>query len=116
MKKVQKTSVSVGGKNIIRVDPRRIEEDGDFGWTIVVADRGFVWVGDTMRMGESVYMANAWNIRQWGVKKGLGELAVEGPKGETELDPIPSVVIPMRAVIAFVPADGKVWSEALKKR
>ncbi len=104
-----KNTVTVGGKNILRVDPQTVENTGDYGWCIVVADRGFVWVGDTLRCGDSVYMANAYNIRQWGTQKGLGELATEGPKSETELDPVPSVVIPMRAVIAFVPADRAKW-------
>lgn len=109
MSKATTKTVQVGGKSIIKVDPTIVENTGDFGWCIVVADRGFVWIGDTCRHGDSVYMANAQNIRQWGTQKGLGELAMEGPKAETELDPVPSVVIPMRAVIAFVPADRAKW-------
>lgn len=102
-------TVTFAGKKMIRVDPQKIENTGNLGWTIVVADRGFVWIGDTLRLGDSVYMANAQNIRQWGTTKGLGELAMEGPKAETELDPVPAVIVPMRAVIAFIPADRAKW-------
>ncbi len=109
-------SVKVGGKSLIRVDPEVVENTGNLGWCIVIADRGFVWIGDTVRHGDSVYMANAWNIRQWGTQKGLGELAMEGPKSETEIDPVPAVVIPMRAVIAFIPADNALWTKAIKNK
>lgn len=93
----------------INVDPKRIENSGDYGWSIVVADRGFVWIGDCLREGDSVFMANAQNIRQWGTTKGLGELASHGPTRETELDPIDCLIIPMRAVIAIIPSDTAKW-------
>ena len=93
----------------ISVDPHRIEEGGDYGWSIVVADRGFVWIGDTLREGDSLFMSNAQNIRQWGTTKGLGELASHGPTKETELDPVDCLIVPMRAVIAVIPSDRTKW-------
>lgn len=106
-----KKTIHVGNKIVQRVDPQSCEENGDYGWCIVVADRGFVWIGDTLRCGDSLYISNAQNIRQWGTEKGLGELAMEGPKEGTELDPVPVVIVGMRAVIAIVPADREKWAK-----
>lgn len=102
-------TTKVGKKTIVRLDPGHIEDTGDYGWAIVLADRGFVWIGDTVKLGDSFYMANVQNIRQWGAKRGLGELATEGPKAETEMDPVPSVIVPARAVLAIIPAVRSVW-------
>ena len=104
-------AITVGGVKVARVDPATMENTGDYGWSIVVADRGFVWVGDTIRHGDSVYMANAFNIRQWGTKRGLGQLALEGPQPESEIDPVGVVVVPMRAVIAFMPTPRQLWNK-----
>ena len=53
---------------------------------IIVADRGWVFVGDCEDMDDgSVTIRNAFNIRVWGTTKGLGEL-VNGPLGSTKYD------------------------------
>jgi hypothetical protein len=50
---------------------------------IVVADRGWVFVGDCEDNEDgTVTIRNARNIRQWGTTKGLGEL-VDGPTAKT---------------------------------
>lgn len=101
----------------IVLSPEKIDEDGAFGWSIVVVDRGFVYVGNSLRHGDSIYCANGYNIRTWGAKRGLGELAMTGPTGETELDPVSCVIIPMRAIIHIIPAksDPKLWAKASKR-
>lgn len=68
---------------------------------IVVADRGWVFVGKTTIQGDMVKLENARCIRRWGTSTGLGELA-DGPKAETKLDNYGEVTIPLRAVVAFV--------------
>lgn len=53
---------------------------------IIVADRGWVFVGDcTDNDDKSVTIYNAKNIRRWGTKEGLGEL-VYGPLESTIYD------------------------------
>lgn len=53
---------------------------------IIVADRGWVFVGDcTDNEDGSVTIRNAKNIRNWGTTKGLGELA-NGPTNKTQTD------------------------------
>lgn len=69
---------------------------------IVVADRGWVWVGRTAEQGDKVVISDARNVRYWGTKRGIGQLALEGPQPDTKLDPAGTVVVPARAVIAVI--------------
>lgn len=98
-----------GIKPAINIDPHRIEKSGVYGWSIIVADRGFVWVGDCLRENDSLFVSNAQTIRQWGTTKGLGQLATFGPTEDTELDPVECLFIPWRAVIAILPARQDKW-------
>jgi len=53
---------------------------------IVVADRGWIFVGDCEDHADgTVTIASSKNIRRWGTKAGLGELA-NGPLPETKAD------------------------------
>lgn len=75
---------------------------------IVVADRGFVYVGHVEEMTDYLRLTNAKNIRFWGTKNGLGEL-VNGPLNETKLDKVGTLRIPNRAVISIIDVDQKAW-------
>ncbi len=79
------------------------------GFAIVVLDRGFVYVGDVEISGDWCVIQNARNIRYWGTKKGLGELALDGPKKETRLDAIGTIRAPMRAVISVIDTKADKW-------
>ena len=53
---------------------------------IIVADRGWVFVGDCEDHEDgSVTIRNAKNIRNWGTTKGLGQLSA-GPTSSTKYD------------------------------
>lgn len=82
---------------------------------IVVLDRGWVYVGDVTREDDFLRIDNAWNIRRWGTSKGLGELAHEGPKRNTQMDPAGIVRAPLRAVIALLDCSPAVWASATKE-
>jgi hypothetical protein len=79
---------------------------------IVVLDRGFVYVGrvDPQVEGDMLVIRNARNIRVWGTTRGLGELALEGPKPDTKLDAVGTVRAPMRAVISVIDAEQSKWT------
>jgi hypothetical protein len=79
------------------------------GTAIVVADRGFVYVGNVKSDGQFCVVENAHNIRRWGTSRGLGELALEGPKEGTNLDPVGTVRIPARAVISIIDTEAAKW-------
>ena len=75
---------------------------------IVVADRGFVYVGQVEESANFVTLRNAKNIRVWGTTKGLGEL-VNGPVSGTKLDAVGTVRVPMRAVISLIDVEQSKW-------
>lgn len=74
------------------------------GFRIVVLDKGFVFVGqcDTATKPGILIITKCRNIRYWGTKRGLGELA-NGPLPETKLDDWGSIEVPDRAVIFTIP-------------
>lgn len=80
------------------------------GFSIVVADRGWVWVGSVEHDGEWCVISGAKCIRQWGTKSGLGEL-VNGPTTKTVLDAAGTVRVPARAVIAMLDAEEGKWTK-----
>ena len=80
------------------------------GFGIVVADRGFVYVGNIEVSSDWCVITNARNIRRWGTTQGLGELVQNGPTGRTQLDVVGTVRVPMRAVISVMDAEESQWS------
>ena len=80
------------------------------GYAIVVADRGFVYVGSVEFGADWCIITNARNIRYWGTTGGLGELALNGPTPTTKLDPITTVRVPMRAVISVIDTEEEKWT------
>ena len=79
------------------------------GFAIAVVDRGFVYVGDIEHDGEWCHINNAKNIRIWGTEKGLGELALNGPRSKTVLDPVGRVSIPRHALIHLIETERSKW-------
>ena len=77
---------------------------------IVIAQRGWVFVGDVERKGDDVTISNAQCIRRWGTTKGLGELAENGPLKSTVLDPMGTVRMHSLAVVASLDCEGSKWA------
>ena len=72
--------------------------------TILVLQRGWVVVGHLAQDDETkVVLENASVIRQWGTTKGLGQLALEGPTTQTQLDPCGFVETHPAAIILRMP-------------
>lgn len=76
---------------------------------IVVAQRGWVFVGDVSRTGDDVTISDASCIRRWGTTKGLGELAAKGPTKSTVLDSMGTVRLHALAVVAFIDCEESAW-------
>lgn len=83
-------TIEVNGKTYYSEKPTNIEFAGDY--KIVVLQRGWVVVGKMERDGNQCKLHQAAVIRNWGTTKGLGEIALEGPKKDTKLDPCNGVV------------------------
>ena len=58
----------------------------EWGWQIVVLQRGWVVVGKMMKEGNQCTLTDASVIRRWGTSNGLPELAESGPLPETKLE------------------------------
>lgn len=67
---------------------------------IVIAQRGWVFVGDVTRAENEVMIENAAVVRVWGTTRGLGQLASDGPMPRTRLDPCPTVRLHPLAIVA----------------
>lgn len=81
---------------------------------IMILQRGFVYVGRVTRNGDQVTISCAQNIRQWGTKRGLGEIAAAGPTEKTVMDPAGTVTCHALGVVAELSCDQGKW-EALCK-
>lgn len=79
------------------------------GLQLAILDRGFIYVGDVKTDSEWCVISNARNVRRWGTKEGLGELAIKGPLPETQLDDTGTVRAPMKSLIALIACDQSKW-------
>ncbi|UXU73670.1 MULTISPECIES: hypothetical protein [unclassified Paracoccus (in: a-proteobacteria)] len=80
---------------------------------IAVLDRGFVYVGYCSVEGGTLTVTGAQCIRRWGTSRGLGELALEGPKANTKLDPAGTLHAPVGSVVHLIDAVPAVWDKHL---
>ena len=72
------------------------------GQRIVILHRGWVLMGTVRIDGDFAIINDCACIRKWGTKKGLGEIALKGPTGDTILDPQPETVVPLISVIQMI--------------
>ena len=79
------------------------------GFSIVVLDRGFVYIGKVTVDQEWCVIEGARNLRIWGTSRGLGQLALEGPQQDTTMDLVGTVRAPLRAVISLIDATESQW-------
>ncbi len=81
--------------------------------TIIVADRGWVFVGHArqdVRLGiDGIAVDDARVVRRWGTSRGLAQLAAEGPQPNTKLDDKRPVFIPRSDVKSFFDCVEEKW-------
>jgi transketolase C-terminal domain/subunit len=99
-------TITIDDVKYVRADSIKAT-DGDI--KIVVADRGFVYVGHLEETENYAVLRNAKNIRIWGTTKGLSEL-VGGPTSKTVLDVVGIVRVPNRAVISIIDVEQSKWN------
>ena len=102
------TTISIDGTQYIKAtdagEPTPLQ--------IVVADRGWVFIGHTTRDESGTTITDAKCIRYWGTdndKPGLGWLAQNGPTSKTKLDPSGTNRIPTHAVVLTFDTDASKW-------
>jgi hypothetical protein len=80
--------------------------------TIVVLQRGWVVVGDLTTNENNCTLTNASVVRRWGTSTGLGELANDGPKASSMLDPVPTGIhFDLRTSILMIPCNEANWTK-----
>lgn len=94
---VKKKSVS---KKVVKNKKERL---------LVVIDRGFIHVGHVIIKGNFYSIPAGYTVRRWGTTKGLGELAMNGPLAETELDQNTEVMIHKDKVIFTMKCNEEKW-------
>lgn len=77
--------------------------------SIVVLQRGWVFIGDLVKVGDEFVLSNAQNIQRWGTTKGLGQLALSGPTATTVLNAAGTVRFHELTVVARLDVDASKW-------
>ena len=72
------------------------------GKQIVVAELGWVFIGEVSIGDVFVNISDAFVIRKWGTTAGLGQIALEGPTKETIFDKCGFVRVFCNKVIAML--------------
>jgi hypothetical protein len=85
------------------------DKNQNHGLCLVIADRGHVWVGETVTVDDLVIIAGARIVRRWGTQRGLNQLANEGPLPNTQLDDPALVKLNRRAMINIIPCKEEAW-------
>lgn len=76
---------------------------------IIIAQRGWVYIGDYAKDGSDHVLTNASVIRRWGTTKGIGQLATEGKQPDTKLDPCGTVRVHELAAVAVIDVTSTGW-------
>lgn len=79
------------------------------GHAIFVVERGFVFAGKGEITDEWCVIEDALCIRQWGTKRGLGELVKNGPTDRTKLDRYYTVRVPRPQLICTLDLESRDW-------
>jgi len=90
-----------------------VRKSADGAIKIVVLQRGWVAVGRYSRDGDDCALTDASVIRTWGTKKGLGEIAAEGPKSGTTLDPAGTVTFHVLTTVLTLDCNEDKWASKL---
>ena len=90
-----------------------MSEKTEHPWTIIIAERGWIYSGKTRREGDRVILESAYVVRRFSleIKDGLGGLADRGPKKDNDvLDAAPrGIGVYVFAVIADFPCNQEAW-------
>lgn len=79
-------------------------------WQIVIAERGWVYVGQWTREGDRIVSTNAYNIRRWGTHA-LGGLAQHAPREGDTLDFFGTVRVGVFVVLGEIDCDDTAWQK-----
>ena len=76
---------------------------------IAVLNRGWIVVGKVSEVNTKTTIQDASIIRNWGTRKGLGELAEQGKLPNTVLDSCPDVTVETCNIILLMNCNQSKW-------
>ena len=79
------------------------------GFAIVIAERGWVFVGHCEIDEAWCVVKDARVVRRWGTTRGIGQLAESGPTGKTKLDDGGTIRIPLTSLVAALDTEVSKW-------
>jgi len=79
---------------------------------IVIAQRGWVFVGRVYREEYEIVIRDAVGVRRWGTTRGLGELR-SGPTSATVLDEAGTVRLHPLQIVGQIDVNQAAWEEHL---
>lgn len=83
-------------------------------WTIIVAERGWIYAGRLSREGDKLKLADAYIVRRFSLdtQDGVGMLAERGPKKDNDvLDPAPrGISVFVFGVVADFECNQDAWT------
>lgn len=85
-------------------------------YQIVIAERGWIYVGLCRREGDQIVIEGCQNVRRWGTSLGLGEIALKGPTKDTVLDFYGVVRVHILAVCGQIECDQDIWRKLRGRR
>ena len=77
---------------------------------IVIAQRGFVFIGRYAREDLEIVLRDAYFVHRWGTTQGLGEIA-PGPTPQTVLHKTGTVRLHPLQILATIDTDAPGWAE-----
>ena len=110
---MSETTETLDQVNVNGVEYVRKDSYSEGSLKIVVADRGWVFVGYVEVTEDSYVVSRAKNVCIWGTTNGLGEIAKSGPTAKTKLDDAGTVRIPKPAMILMFDTNQAAWEKAL---
>jgi hypothetical protein len=110
---IKGTVLSVNGVDYVPKDSVQTKQPSGPA-KIIILQRGWVMIGRLERNGSDCKLHNASVIRIWGTKKGLGEIASNGPTKDTVLDKCGGVVeFDYLTTVAVIAVEESKWASEL---
>lgn len=110
---MKSNTITVDGVEYVRSDKVSSTPPKGSKIRIVILQRGWIMIGYYKKTGEQCSLDNAYVIRTWGTSKGIGELALEGKKSNTKLDPVGHVEFHQLTEVANINCDEDLWKKEL---
>lgn len=103
-------TVTIDGEEFVKKSDIR-QSDKPTSLQIIILQRGWVIIGRYREEKDEFVCEDSKVLRVWGTTKGLGELALEGPKTNTKLDDCGTVRSLRTTIVARLDVDETKWSK-----